>query len=247
MAQYRYVKSYARPFVFPYRLLSYIFLISGIGLLCWTIWPVASFIVYTAPTMITFVSPLPDSDTSHNTNTNTFQHVANVGISLASKTITGKDYTNPNVWYPGKPQKGNSSKGMTYELDIPKLGISKAIVTISGSDLNKSLIHYGGTGLPGEYGNAVVFGHSTLPQFFKASDYTSIFSTLPTLKVGDIIRVKYDEVSYTYEVYDLTVTMPDDLSTLEQRYDDSYLTVVTCVPPGTYAKRLNVKAKLTKV
>lgn len=55
----------------------------------------------------------------------------------------------------------------SYSLSIPTLELLNATVIISGDDLSKSLIHYGGTSLPGEYGNAVIFGHSTLPQFLR--------------------------------------------------------------------------------
>jgi len=41
--------------------------------------------------------------------------------------------------------------------------------------------------------------------------------------------------------------MLDKISVLEQKYDASYLTLVTCVPPGTYWKRLVVKAKLVQL
>ena len=132
----------------------------------------------------------------------------------------------------------------TYTLSIPKLKIEDALVTISGDDLHASLVHYGGTGLPGQYGKTVVFGHSTLPQFYSPKSYTSIFSLLPTLKVGDDIEITYDGVTYKYTIFEMVVLDPTDLTVLEQRFDDSYLTLVTCVPPGTYWKRLNVRAKL---
>jgi sortase A len=121
------------------------------------------------------------------------------------------------------------------------------MVVIYGSDLNTSLIHYGGTGLPGEYGNSVIFGHSTLPQFFNPKDYKAIFSTLPNINIGDDVIITFDTITYRYSIFDITVTMPNDLSPLEQKYDDSYITIVTCVPPGTYAKRLNVKARLITI
>ena len=70
---------------------------------------------------------------------------------------------------------------------------------------------------------------------------------LPTLKIGDDIVVTYDGVTYKYVVYDMVVLDPTDLSTLEQQFDDSYLTLVTCVPPGTLWKRLDVKAKLSTI
>ena len=83
-------------------------------------------------------------------------------------------------------------------------------------------------------------------QLFNPKNYKSIFSTLPTLKKGDSIYIKSDGVQYRYVVYDMTVTDPDDLSPLEQQFDHAYVTLITCVPPGTYLRRLNVKAKLEK-
>ena len=158
------------------------------------------------------------------------------------------DFTNANAWFPTKPQKKIVALVNSYTLSIPKLGLENATVIISGDDLSKSLIHYGGTSLPGDYGNAVIFGHSTLPQFFKGTkEYKSIFATLPTIKIGDDIIITFDGISYTYRVFDKVVVEPTDLSPLEQHFDDSYITLVTCVPPGTYLYRLNVKARLVRI
>ena len=160
----------------------------------------------------------------------------------------GEASTNVNTWFPTKPQKKVSTAVNSCTLSIPSLGIDNATVIIAGDDLGKSLVHYGGTGVPGEYGNTVIFGHSTLPQFFRGTkDYKTIFATLPTIKPGAEIQVTYDSVSYTYVVYDKVVLEPTDLTGLEQRFDDSYLTLVTCVPPGTYLYRLNVRARLKNV
>lgn len=131
-----------------------------------------------------------------------------------------------------------------YNLAIPKLGIKSATAKISGDDLAKSLIHYRGTALPGQRGNAVIFGHSILPQFFNPENYLSIFSTLPTLKKGDEVSISYDGINYTYRVEEMYEVGPQDIQVLEQRYDDSYVTLITCVPPGTYLRRLVVKGRL---
>ena len=110
------------------------------------------------------------------------------------------------------------------------------------------LVHYSGTAIPPDSGTTVIFGHSTLPQFFRGiKEYKSIFATLPTIKIGVDIIFVYDGVSYTYRVFDKVVVEPNDLSPLEQHFDDSYITVVTCVPPGTYLYRLNVKARLVRI
>ncbi len=134
-----------------------------------------------------------------------------------------------------------------YSLSIPKLGIKDAAIIIGSQDLSKSLIQWGGTAAPGEFGNTVIFGHSVLPAFFDPKNYMTIFSTLPTLKDRDEIIVYFDGITYRYQIFEMKVVDPKDLSVLEQRFDDSYISLVTCVPPGTYWKRLIVKAKLVKL
>jgi sortase A len=154
------------------------------------------------------------------------------------------DSMRASQWFP----TGNPNSGITkeYKLSIPKLGIYDAKVMVGSDDLSKSLIHYGGSSLPGEYGNAVIFGHSVLPQFFDPKNYMTIFSTLHTLKIGDTITIVSDTVTYTYAIFDFKVVDPTDVSVLEQTYDDSYLTIITCTPPGTFWKRLVVRAKVEK-
>lgn len=157
------------------------------------------------------------------------------------------DYSNANTWFPtAVPQTKVVSAVSSYTLSIPDLHILDATVMIASDDLNKSLIHYGGTALPGDYGNSVVFGHSVLPLFFDPHNYMTIFSTLSTLKNNAKIIINYDGITYTYAVYSREVVDPSDVSALSQRYDDSYLTLITCHPPGTYLKRLVVKARLLR-
>lgn len=155
------------------------------------------------------------------------------------------DYSNPNNWFPTAPKLSSRESKIThYNISVPKLKIERAIVQINGSDLSASLIHYPGTSLPGQYGNAVIFGHSVLPQFFNPKNYNTIFSTIPTLKEGDDILVDFDGILYRYQVVKLTEVLPGDVSVLEQRYDGEYLSLVTCVPPGTYLRRLVVQSRL---
>lgn len=155
------------------------------------------------------------------------------------------NYNNPESWFNSLPAlPSHPSKITHYTISIPKLKIKDAVVKIGGEDLSESLIQYPGTALPGEYGNVVIFGHSVLPQFFNPKNYKTIFSTLPTLKKGDLIIVDFDGIRYFYEVYEMVEVFPEDVSVLEQHYDDEYLSLITCVPPGTYLKRLIVKAKL---
>jgi sortase A len=94
-------------------------------------------------------------------------------------------------------------------------------------------------------GNTVIFGHSVLPQFYNPKNYLTIFSTLYKLKQGSILLIDYDNSQYKYVVDEMYEVKPTDLSVLEQRYDQKVLTLITCSPPGTYLRRLIIKASLS--
>ena len=236
MALYRYIKSApVRPYRRTPRAVSISLLGLGAAILIWVLWPILSFSIINGDKFASIVKPVSDGN-----GTSSVVYAATNPIS------GGSEFTNANAWFPTSPQKKVVSPVNTYLLSIPKLKINNATVTVAGDDLGVSLVHYGGTALPGEYGNTVVFGHSTLPQFYNPKSYKTIFSTLPTLKEGDEIDIAYDGISYVYKVFEMFVSEPSDLSALEQRFDDSYLTLITCVPPGTYWQRLHVRAKLVR-
>lgn len=155
---------------------------------------------------------------------------------------TALDYTNADIWY-GHPTS-NTYDHLVYSLSIPKLRIHNALVRDDHTDLKESLIHYPGTAQPGDLGNGVIFGHSVLPQFFNPKNYLTIFSTLHTLDVGDDLTIQSGPATYTYRISSMYVTTPEDLTPLAQSYGSRTLTLITCTPPGTYLKRLIIKANL---
>ncbi len=241
MPIYRYVKKYPRKKFQPPRFASYLLICMGIVMLLWVAWPIVSFKFISVIGFSRTITPLGSQN----------GQISPIGdgiVHAASQDQT--NYADPNTWFPGKPQKKIVTPINTYSLSIPKLHIENATVVIAGDSLDKSLIHYGGTAIPGEYGNTVIFGHSTLPALYDPKSYKTIFSLLPTLdaasatRPGDDIFITYDEITYRYEVIDIVVTKPQDLSPLEQTFDDSYVTLVTCVPPGTYWERMYVKARI---
>jgi LPXTG-site transpeptidase (sortase) family protein len=163
------------------------------------------------------------------------------------------DYTDLSNWFDEQSSSFSTIdyKVEEYRLDIPSLNISNTKVRIGGTDLNKSLIQYPGTALPGEPGAPVIFGHSVLRQFYNPSEknsrrYSSIFSKIMTLKSGDKIYVTYNNVKYTYQVQSNTEVQPTDTFILAQRYDVRQLKLVTCVPEGTVLRRGIVIAQLVK-
>lgn len=234
--------------------ISYVALTVGALVLFWSFYPVISFEIYSRLFLREGVaSPIPGVSPI----------LAYSGSKMNDSLLYSqnlRDFTQASLWFPEaektfhnednekflKESEGNPYRS-TYEISIPKLNIQNAVVSTTDTDLGKHLVHYIPTSLPGEKGNVVIFGHSTLPQLYNVKDYKTIFTYLPSLNKGDKINVKVIDKQYEYEVYDMYVVKPDQISVLDQHYDDSYLTLVTCVPPGTYWNRLVVKAKATKI
>lgn len=202
--------------------------ISGLVILVSSVWPILEYQLTDAKSYTTMLTPLVLEKSDVNNQ----------------KT----DYTKASNWFPeaSKTSDFKESKVAFYNLSIPKLKIEDAVVAIGGEDLSKSLVQYPGTALPGKNGNAVIFGHSILPIFFNPKNYMAIFSTLPTLKNGDEIYIKYDGVQYVYKVEELFEIYPSDIQILEQNHSDSFITLVTCTPPGDprNPKRLIVRARV---
>ncbi len=163
------------------------------------------------------------------------------------KKVNTPDFTQASNWLPDSDPKDFATNNISfYTLSIPALKIENASVAIGGEDLAEYLIQYPGTAMPGKRGNAVVFGHSVLPQFFDPKSYITIFSKLDKLKSGDEIFVSYDGVAYKYRVENMTEVVPTDSQVLEQNLSDAFITLVTCTPPGdpTRPKRLIVKGRI---
>ncbi len=215
--------------------------VAGFLALFYAGWPIVSYQVkswrrFQANNLVRPYSPVLVADNILGEKTSSFFSVSGADEGL----------TKVKNWLPVGSDRGTGGRVDYYSLTIPSLGVFNAVVRVGGEDLSKNLIQYGGTAYPGDFGNAVIFGHSVLPQFFNPKDYMTIFSLLPTLKYGDEILVDFDGVRYRYQVEEMVEVKPDDLAILEQRFDDSYLSMVTCVPPGTYLRRLVVRARLAR-
>jgi LPXTG-site transpeptidase (sortase) family protein len=137
-----------------------------------------------------------------------------------------------------------------FTLSIPELKISDAIVQTNSINLSPetSLGHYKGSALPGQIGNAFIYGHSVLPWFFNPNNYRTIFSTLDNLKDGDEFVINFNNKEFKYKVESKTILDPDKVNPLAEfkpKYlNESTVTLMTCYPAGTRAKRLLVNAVL---
>lgn len=251
MALYRYVKKLPAKPNYPQeahkklnpKILAGIFVVVGILFLINAAYPIVSYQLLVSPRFSqSFISPSSEAAIT--------QSFGGSKSLVLGTEIDLVDLTKASNWFPEEKTAAFSTVETStgsFLLSIPKLNIYDALVLVGIEDLKKSLIQYPGTAEPGRFGNTVIFGHSVLPQFFNPKNYSTIFSTLPTLKPKDEVFITHNQVQYKYTVEQMIEVEPNDISILAQRYDDSYLTLITCVPPGTYLRRLIVRARLTKI
>ena len=141
-----------------------------------------------------------------------------------------------------------------FNLTIPSLGISAPIVFESTTNeakiykqLEKGVVHYAGTPIPGQPGTAIILGHSSVYPWYKGK-YGHIFSSLSKLKNGDIIQIKKDGTLLSYKVSHSIIFSPNATDDYELRgmeiTNGSSIVLMTCWPNGTNAKRIAVRADL---
>lgn len=159
------------------------------------------------------------------------------------------NYLNANNWFPTYNPSANKIKPEVeaYSISIPSIDVKNAVVSTTDINLAAHLVNFPGTAIPPGNGNAVIFGHSTLPQLYNPTDYKTIFANAYKIKTGDEIFVNYQKITYKYKVISITVVDPSDTSVLEQDTRDSFTTLITCTPPGTVWKRLVIKSQLVKI
>lgn len=211
-----------------HRLIPLLFIGIGVFVLVQVIMPFISFklweaVVYPGQNMA-LISPYPDKS-------------AVLGISVENQdnfpAMTSTNKRNPPASY------------KNFTVTIPSIGLISADVTVDSNDLENNLSHLPGSALPGEKGNVFISGHSSLPQFFRQGNYKAIFSKLPDIKKGDAINIEAGGQKYQYVVKGLNIVDPKDMSVINPPNSTGrYLSLMTCVPPGLYLKRLIVLAEL---
>src|SRR5579862_1381781 len=203
-----------------------------------------SYEIYIQPVFASqaFASPIPQTTIiTQDAISSLLQNTANQLSHLGNPDDTS--------WLPPASTDQYKQVGVTeqlsnYYISIPSLGIEDAYVSTLDNNVNLHLIHFPGTALPPNVGNAAIFGHSTLPQWFDPHNPHAIFATALDTKIGDSIIVTIGDKQYTYNVISMTIVAADDTSYLAQDSDGSYLSLITCTPPGTTWRRLVIKAKL---
>ena len=130
-----------------------------------------------------------------------------------------------------------SDNGIMGYIDIPR--IRQTLPIYHGTDdavLQVAIGHLAGTSLPvgGDSTHCVVSGHRGLPS-------ARLFTDLDRLTVGDIWTMTVLNRTVTYEVDQIRIVEPEDLSELQIVQGSDYCTLLTCTPYGINTHRLLVR------
>ena len=130
-----------------------------------------------------------------------------------------------------------SGSGIIGYIEIPEINCSLPIY--HGTDeavLQIAVGHIEGTSLPvgGESTHCVLSGHRGLPS-------SRLFTDLDKLENGDIFMLRVLNETLTYEVDQIRIVLPTDLSDLDIVRGADYCTLVTCTPYGINTHRLLVR------
>lgn len=131
-----------------------------------------------------------------------------------------------------------SGTGMMGYLTIPK--INQELPVYHGTSeavLSTSVGHFQGSSLPvgGDSTHSVVSAHRGLPTAI-------LFTHLDRMEIGDTFTFTILDRVLTYEVDQIRIVEPDDISLIQIEPRADYCTLLTCTPYGINTHRLLVRA-----
>lgn len=178
------------------------------------------------------------------------ESVANLDASKYSEMLAGAEAYNADLakigvqWIMTDEQMAEYNRqlavtdsGIMGYIDIPKIRVTLPIY--HGTDetiLQIAIGHIAGTSLPvgGASTHCVVSGHRGLPS-------ARLFTDIDKLVEGDTFTMTVLNRTVTYEVDQIRIVEPTDLSNLQIEEGKDYCTLVTCTPYGINTHRLLVR------
>ena len=164
-----------------------------------------------------------------------FEQADRYNAALADLSVPLKDYPQLNELY--WDTLDVSSTGMMGYLTVPK--ISQELPVYHGTSdavLSTAAGHFEGTSLPvgGKTTHCVVSAHRGLPT-------AVLFTHLDRMQVGDVFHFTILDRTITYEVDQIRIVEPDDISLIGIEEGKDYCTLLTCTPYGINTQRLLVR------
>ena len=130
-----------------------------------------------------------------------------------------------------------SDDGIMGYVEIPSINVELPIYHGTDEEILQIAVgHIQGSSLPvgGPGTHCVISGHRGLPS-------AKLFTDLDQLTKGDIFILHVLDETLTYEVDQIHIVEPDDVSLLSMEEGEDLCTLVTCTPYGVNSHRLLVR------
>lgn len=127
--------------------------------------------------------------------------------------------------------------GIMGYVQIPSINVELPIYhTVEEAVLQTAVGHIPGTSLPvgGERTHAAISGHRGLPS-------AKLFTDLNKLSEGDVFMITILNRTFTYQVDQIRIVLPQETDELAIQPGRDYLTLVTCTPYGVNSHRMLVR------
>ena len=160
-------------------------------------------------------------------------------VSDRMQSRLDREFASPEIKQAYQERKLQDGDALT-RIKIPALDVDTVVVEgTSASALKAGAGHYPSTPLPCEAGNVAIAGHRTT--------YGRPFANLDRLKNGDAIILETPVGTCTYQVTrEPFIIAPTDFSAVANDPAQHLLTLTTCHPKGSAAKRLVIQATLAQ-
>jgi len=176
--------------------------------------------------------------------------VANMDEEVYEKMLSDARAYNERLWgrinryFPSDEEKQEyeslldvSGTGIMGYIEIPSInvslpiyhGTSEAVLQIAVGHIESSSLPVGGEGT-----HCVLSGHRGLPS-------ARLFTDLDKLSEGDIFTINVLNEVLTYQVDQIRIVQPEEVSELDMVKGVDYCTLVTCTPYGINTHRMLVR------
>ena len=122
-------------------------------------------------------------------------------------------------------------------ISINKIKVEIPIYHTTDKDvLNVAVGHLEGSSLPvgGKGSHSVLSAHRGLPS-------AKLFTDLNKIEIGDVFEITVLDKKLTYQVDQIRVVEPNDVTELRIKENEDYVTLMTCTPYGINSHRLLVR------
>lgn len=161
---------------------------------------------------------------------------------LARPAVPSVSATTSNNTHSASLQPATSIVPKPNQLVIPAMQLDQPIYEgrDTYAELAKGVWHWPDSSSPDRGSNTVLLGHR-----FTYSNPRGVFYFLNLVKVGDPISLVWNNIPYSYHVYQVEVVSPSHTEILNPTAEPT-LTIYTCTPTWWPVNRLVVMAHLDK-